>query len=56
MKHTFEAFSGWIVAAVVYTIGHYNTIIAALIGTVSLLILLFKLRREWVHRNDPPLD
>ncbi len=47
---------GTVAAIFTYAAGHFNEILAAVVGLVSLCVMLLRLRREWKHRDDPPDD
>ena len=48
-----ELATGLAWALATWIAGHYTAIVSAALGTVALAVWLLKLRREWIHRNDP---
>ena len=54
LEREIELAAGLTWAAATWIAGHYTAIVGGLVGTVALAVWLLKLRREWIHRNDPP--
>jgi len=56
LEREIELAAGLTWAAATWIAGYYTAIVGGLVGTVALAVWLLKLRREWIHRNDPPSD
>lgn len=39
-----------------FALNAVNPILGAIAGTLTIVLLCFRLRREWKHRDDPPTD
>ncbi len=51
-KH-WDTMFGWVGALGTVTIGHINLYVGTAVGLVTLAVMLFRLRREWLNRNEP---
>jgi hypothetical protein len=56
LERELELAAGLAWAGATWIAGHYTAILSGAIGTVALAVWLLKLRREWLHRDDPPED
>jgi hypothetical protein len=54
IEREMELAAGLAWAAATWIMGHYIALVSGAIGTVALAVWLLRLRREWVHRDDPP--
>lgn len=53
MKHWDAVFA---TAGFTGTVAFLNTLLGTAIGLLTVAVLFFRLRREWIHRNDKPKD
>jgi hypothetical protein len=47
---------GAVGTAATFGLSEVNLALGFMAGVLTVTILCFKLRREWLHRNDPPTD
>lgn len=55
MKHT-DIVLGLAASPFIYVLSHFNEIVAGGVGIASLVLLGFRIRREWRWRNIKPDD
>lgn len=54
MKHNGDIIFGTIGTAGTALLSTVNVYLACIAGVFTCLVMALKLRREWLHRNDPP--
>lgn len=52
MKH--DILIGTVGTGATFGLGFLNVALGCIAGALTVIILVLKLRREWLHRNDPP--
>jgi hypothetical protein len=56
MKNYNDSIYGGVAAVATWVVSHWSGILSGLIGLSSLILLLLKIRREWIYRNQKPDD
>jgi hypothetical protein len=53
MKHG-DVLFGAVGTASTFGLGTINALLGCAAGVLTIAVLVFRLRREWIHRNDKP--
>jgi hypothetical protein len=53
MKHG-DVIFGAVGTASTFGLGTINALLGCAAGVLTIAVLVFRLRREWIHRNDKP--
>jgi len=56
MRQNWDVFFGTAATAGTITLSMVNAYLAFAIAVMSLILMTFRMRREWKNRNKPPTD